>query len=637
MKRFSLLLALFFSFGLVAVPVAAADLQYGVSAEGGPLSSSGLAQLPSHGVTYFRETASWPHAEPSAPPAPYNWSEDDQIATTLAQSGLTWFPIAAQTPTWDQGSVKYKWSMPADPAPFGRYVRDFVLRYGPHGSFWRSHPSVPYRPVTAVEIWNEPNIAGFMQPQDASTPGKYYDLYAAARDDVHAVAPSVKVVSGGLAASDYVGIDPLPWLEQMEASRPGALANLDEVGIHPYMSTTAAMGATIAQLRALLTENGAVYTPIAITEVGYPVWGNTIGTYASVLSALTSELPTSNCNVSMLTPFAWQDTTNGGLTTSDGNWVLSLGSGQLTEAGSAYVQAIANAPSPNTNWCPGVAPADTVAPRVPGATSIGQTLTANPGTWAGSPAPVYSYQWQRTIGDTWEDIPGATAKTYTVGPADAGHGLRIVVTATNVAGSAHAKSAASMVTGHAPVKQTPPALSAQRFLFGQTLTVKPGQWSAIPSPTITYQWVRTRDGRVWSAIPSATQVSYTPGSHDLGWRVRALVTVTNAYGSVRAKTKATAPVGVPYRVVSPIITGVPRVGQVLLTTRGRWSSPGKARYSYQWQRAARGHPWANIAGAVRQNYTITSADRGYSLRVLVTATNKYGATPADADNTGTVR
>lgn len=93
------------------------------------------------------------------------------------------------------------------------------------------------------------------------------------------------------------------------------------------------------------------------------------------------------------------------------------------------------------------APANTVAPVISSDGSVigvGETLTSTNGTWTGSPAPTYTYQWQRGNtfggGGAWANIGAATASTYAVVSADVGFSLKCVVTATNAAGSAAASS-----------------------------------------------------------------------------------------------------------------------------------------------------------------------------------------------------
>ena len=65
--------------------------------------------------------------------------------------------------------------------------------------------------------------------------------------------------------------------------------------------------------------------------------------------------------------------------------------------------------------------ANTAGPTVGGVARDGSTLTANPGTWDGTPTITYEYQWQRCDARRQlRDIPGATGSTYTLTPADVG-------------------------------------------------------------------------------------------------------------------------------------------------------------------------------------------------------------------------
>lgn len=75
------------------------------------------------------------------------------------------------------------------------------------------------------------------------------------------------------------------------------------------------------------------------------------------------------------------------------------------------------------------------APRPTGPMRAGALLEAAPGTWAGSAPIRFSYHWQRCLA-TCADIPGAAARRRRVTDQDIGSRLRVVVTATNPAGSA---------------------------------------------------------------------------------------------------------------------------------------------------------------------------------------------------------
>jgi hypothetical protein len=95
------------------------------------------------------------------------------------------------------------------------------------------------------------------------------------------------------------------------------------------------------------------------------------------------------------------------------------------------------------------APTNSAAPTISGTPQVGQTLTANNGTWNSSTTPTFAYQWQRcdTAGNNCAAIAGATKQTYTVQSADANSTLRVVVTATNSSGSGSATSSQTAVVG----------------------------------------------------------------------------------------------------------------------------------------------------------------------------------------------
>jgi hypothetical protein len=88
------------------------------------------------------------------------------------------------------------------------------------------------------------------------------------------------------------------------------------------------------------------------------------------------------------------------------------------------------------------APKNTGTPTIAGTAKVGQTLTADNGSWTGSPT-AYTYAWQRCDADvaSCANVVGATGKTYGVRIDDLGYRLRVSVTARNAKGNATASSA----------------------------------------------------------------------------------------------------------------------------------------------------------------------------------------------------
>jgi peptidoglycan/xylan/chitin deacetylase (PgdA/CDA1 family) len=144
---------------------------------------------------------------------------------------------------------------------------------------------------------------------------------------------------------------------------------------------------------------------------------------------------------------------------------------------------------------------------------------------------------------------------------------------------------------------------------GQPLTATPGTWTPTPS-TFAYQWLRNG-----SAIPGATNATYTPVAADVGTSITVRVSGTPAGATAASATSAGVTVAAaPVTVTpgTPTISGAARVGRVLTANPGTWSPAGVA-FSYQWLR--NGSP---IAGATARTYTVVTADWLRTISVRVT-------------------
>jgi sugar lactone lactonase YvrE len=99
---------------------------------------------------------------------------------------------------------------------------------------------------------------------------------------------------------------------------------------------------------------------------------------------------------------------------------------------------------------------NTAAPTINGTPSVGQTLTAQAGTWFPTPTG-YAYQWKDCdpTGASCTPIAGANASTYTLAAADSEHTIRVQVTASNESGSASAAAAQTALV-QAPATTTTP-------------------------------------------------------------------------------------------------------------------------------------------------------------------------------------
>jgi len=94
------------------------------------------------------------------------------------------------------------------------------------------------------------------------------------------------------------------------------------------------------------------------------------------------------------------------------------------------------------------------------------------------------------------------------------------------------------------------------------------------------------------------------------------------YRGARASSAVMAPP--PVAIDAPTVGGVPQTGQVLSATTGTWQADPAPTLAYQWQRCTdtTGETCKAIAKAVTSTYTVSAADVGSTLRVVVAATSR---------------
>jgi hypothetical protein len=164
-------------------------------------------------------------------------------------------------------------------------------------------------------------------------------------------------------------------------------------------------------------------------------------------------------------------------------------------------------------------------PVITGTAKVGQRLTATAGTWTAGAA--LAYQWRRD----GAPIGNATGASYTLGAADAGTRITVVVTGT-LAGydAATGTSAATVAVAKATLTTATPKVSGKGKV-GAVLRVAPGAWTG--GTTLTFQWLR--NGKT---IKGADGASYRIVAADAGKRISVRVSGTLAGHVDASRTSA---------------------------------------------------------------------------------------------------
>jgi len=252
------------------------------------LTSEQFQRIGRGGVETVRIPISWAAVQ-SSPGGQFDWSGFDHQIEEAAKAGIRVLPFLSNAPEWavpgkavsgTGGTLKAPARLPVSGA--GRtgwvsFLTAAVARYGPTGSFWSEHPGVPFAPIRAWQIWNEPNFKYFIAKPNPAEYGKLVKISYAA---IRASDPGAQVVLAGLFgrpkgsrtatgkhkslnwyASDFVS--------QMYKRTPGLKTKFSGVALHPYTIYARELPGVVEELRDVLVANRDGGKPLWITELSW--------------------------------------------------------------------------------------------------------------------------------------------------------------------------------------------------------------------------------------------------------------------------------------------------------------------------------------------------------------------------------
>jgi len=204
-------------------------------------SGGGTAYLDSirkAGVGLLRQKFDWDFLTFGNGPTNINWSYLDHFMTATAQEGITVMPVlfdppASMTSAPAAGALRGNYP-PTDLGAIGDFGAMLAAHYGTNGSFWAENPQVPRHPITAWQIWNEPNLPVYWQP--APNAAAYVQMLRLASQKIKAVDPNAEIITAGLPDSRIKGSVPLlRYIKQMY--RAGAAGAFDTLAVNGYAPT----------------------------------------------------------------------------------------------------------------------------------------------------------------------------------------------------------------------------------------------------------------------------------------------------------------------------------------------------------------------------------------------------------------
>src|SRR5262245_302647 len=231
----------------------------------------------------WSEIAPTPPKNPTDPSDPaYNFQRADQIVTGMRARNITPLLTIYSSPTWANGNKRTPKGQQYNPfvpnaVQFGQFMQAIAQRY--NGSF-RPGEYAPVLPrVRHFEIWNEPNLRLFFQPQyRGKTPvaaKNYANLVKAAYPRIKSVNRAAIViagVTGPKSSNDTTGRGTLSWIKSLASLKP----KMDAYSQHIYPAAAPLDTKTKAvpswnSVPLLLAETNKIKRgiPMYITEAGY--------------------------------------------------------------------------------------------------------------------------------------------------------------------------------------------------------------------------------------------------------------------------------------------------------------------------------------------------------------------------------
>jgi hypothetical protein len=243
---------------------------YGVMIQGHEGAASEYETMRRGGVRSVHFGVGWPAVEPS--PGSYDFARLDSIVSKTAAAHLEAFPSINGTPHWlDSDPLRLPVQNAEQKAAWQRLLTVLVNRYGPRGTFWSSNPHLPRIPITAWQIWNEPNFFYFASPR---SPSQYAELVRISDEAIGRADPQGRVILAGLFAHPReeppMAYEATDFLDQMYAV-PGIKQHFDGVALHPYAFDASELVPDISEFRAVMARHDDEETGLWLTELG---WGD---------------------------------------------------------------------------------------------------------------------------------------------------------------------------------------------------------------------------------------------------------------------------------------------------------------------------------------------------------------------------
>jgi VCBS repeat-containing protein len=264
---------------------------------------------------------------------------------------------------------------------------------------------------------------------------------------------------------------------------------------------------------------------------------------------------------------------------------------------------------------------------IKGTATEGQVLTALGALWDKEGLGTFQYQWQAKTGDTWTNITGATAQTYTLTSQEAGAAVRAVISFVDGGGTLEQRESAA-TTPVVGLNKAPVAV-ADSFIGAEDhpTLIKVSDLLANDtdangdSLTVTSVAAKGVGAAELVTISGEQFVRFTAPDNFNG-NAALDYTITDGKGgtsTAQAAITVTATNDAPTGSVQ--ISGEAKEGQTLSATNTLADADGLGPVSHQWE-AFQNNEWRTVGTG--ETHLVTKEEAGAILRVVASYTDQGG-------------
>lgn len=207
------------------------------------------------------------------------WERVDPTILAGARNGVRMLPYVYGTPDFLAKKI-------TEPPLSRKLRREWTMllqalqdRYGPRGRLWAQNPDVPPAPITAWQIWNEPNSKAYWR-NPRTAPEQYAKLLEISSKALNGgggkrarrSGGAAKIVAAGLFATPTRGMPMHKFLRRLFDTQRAKL--IDTLALHPYGPTLNGVKRQLQLARYEMKQGGRRGTPLWITEIGWPSDGH---------------------------------------------------------------------------------------------------------------------------------------------------------------------------------------------------------------------------------------------------------------------------------------------------------------------------------------------------------------------------